>query len=91
MFGNVTALEGLHVTGKHRDKSMTHTYSRHAAWDPHTCCIWWTGLAPWDFESDFPGSLISTFLVPDAPVAARPGAAAAALALRQEPGLGLRV
>ena len=35
MFGNVTALEGLHVTGKYRDKSMTHTCSRHAAWDPH--------------------------------------------------------
>ena len=34
MFGNVAALEGLHVTGKYRDKSMTHTCSRHAAWDP---------------------------------------------------------
>ena len=34
MFDNVTALEGLHVTGKYRDKSMTHTCSRHAAWDP---------------------------------------------------------
>ena len=22
----------------------------------------WTGLAPWEFESPFPGSLISTFL-----------------------------
>jgi len=32
---NVTALEGLHVTGKYRDRSMTHTCSRHAAWDPH--------------------------------------------------------
>ena len=21
--------------------------------------IWWTGLAPWEFESSFPGSLIS--------------------------------
>ena len=35
MFGYVAALEGLHVTGKYRDKSMTHTCSRHAAWDPH--------------------------------------------------------
>jgi len=35
MFGNVTALEGLHVTGKYRDKSMQHTCSRPAAWDPH--------------------------------------------------------
>jgi len=35
MFGNVAALEGLHVTGKYRDKSMTHSCSRHAAWDPH--------------------------------------------------------
>jgi len=26
--------------------------------------IWWTGLAPWEFEFPFPGSLISTFLVP---------------------------
>ena len=25
--------------------------------------IWWTGLAPWEFEFLFPGSLISTFLV----------------------------
>ena len=24
--------------------------------------IWWTSLAPWDFEFPFPGSLISTFL-----------------------------
>ena len=22
--------------------------------------IWWTGLAPWEFEFSFPGSLIST-------------------------------
>jgi len=35
MFGNVTALDGLHVTGKYRDISMQHTCSRHAAWDPH--------------------------------------------------------
>jgi hypothetical protein len=26
--------------------------------------IWWTGLAPWEFEFPFPGSLVSTFLVP---------------------------
>ena len=25
--------------------------------------IWWTGLAPWEFEFPSPGSLISTFLV----------------------------
>jgi len=25
--------------------------------------IWWTGLAPWEFEFPFPGSLTSTFLV----------------------------
>ena len=25
--------------------------------------IWWTGLAPWEFEFPFPGSLASTFLV----------------------------
>jgi hypothetical protein len=25
--------------------------------------IWWTGLAPWEFEFTFPGSLTSTFLV----------------------------
>ena len=24
--------------------------------------IWWTGLAPWEFETPFPGSLISIFL-----------------------------
>jgi len=24
--------------------------------------IWWTGLAPWEFEFPFPGSLITTFL-----------------------------
>jgi hypothetical protein len=23
--------------------------------------VWWTGLAPWEFEFPFPGSLISTF------------------------------
>ena len=23
--------------------------------------IWWTGLAPWEFEFPFPGSLTSTF------------------------------
>ena len=23
--------------------------------------IWWTGLAPWEFEFPFPGSLVSTF------------------------------
>ena len=25
--------------------------------------IWWTGLAPWEFEFPFPGSLVYTFLV----------------------------
>ena len=34
MFGNVTALEGLHVTRKCRVCSMQHTCSRYAAWDP---------------------------------------------------------
>ena len=34
MFGNVTALEGLHVTGKYRDRSKKHTCSRHSAWYP---------------------------------------------------------
>ena len=28
MFGNATALEGLHVTGKYSDRSMEHTCSR---------------------------------------------------------------
>jgi hypothetical protein len=35
MFGDVSALEGLHVTGKYRDNSMALTCSRHAAWYPH--------------------------------------------------------
>ena len=26
-------------------------------------CFWCAGLAPWEFESSFPGSLTSTFLV----------------------------
>ena len=39
MFGNVTALEGLHVTGKHKDRSMHHTCSRHTVWDPHKSLI----------------------------------------------------
>jgi len=34
MFGNVAALQGLRVTGKYRNRSMRHTCSRHAAWDP---------------------------------------------------------
>jgi hypothetical protein len=29
------------------------------------CMIKWTGLAPWHFESPFPGSLTSTFLKAD--------------------------
>ena len=29
--------------------------------------IRWTGLAPWDFEFPFPGSLTPTFLVPPPP------------------------
>jgi hypothetical protein len=37
MFGNVTALEGLHATGKCRNRSMQHTCSRYAAWDPQRC------------------------------------------------------
>jgi len=35
MHGNVTALEGLHVTEKYRYSHMQHTCSKHAAWDPH--------------------------------------------------------
>ena len=35
MFGDVTALEGSHGTGKYRNESMLHTCVRHAAWDPH--------------------------------------------------------
>ena len=34
MFGNVTALEELRVTGKYRDRSMQLICSRDAAWDP---------------------------------------------------------
>ena len=33
MFGHVTALEELHVTGRYRNISMQHTCSRHATWD----------------------------------------------------------
>jgi len=29
--------------------------------------IWWTGVAPWEFESPFTGSLIRTFLGFDGP------------------------
>ena len=29
--------------------------------------IWWTGLAPWEFELPFTCSLISTFLAPNGP------------------------
>ena len=36
MFGIVTALKDLHVTGKYRHRSKQHTSSRHAAWDPQT-------------------------------------------------------
>ena len=35
MLGDVTALEGLRVTGKYWDRSMQHACWRHAAWDPH--------------------------------------------------------
>ena len=47
MLGNVTTLEELHVTGKHRDRSMQHTCSRHAAWDPHikVALLKWTKRA----------------------------------------------
>ena len=38
MFGSMTALVGLHVTGEYKDKSMQHACSRHAAWDPHRSC-----------------------------------------------------
>ena len=42
MFGNVTALVGLHVSGKYRDQSVMHTCSRRAAWAPHS-----SGLGVW--------------------------------------------
>ena len=32
------ALEGLHVTGKYRDRNMQHTCFRHVAWDPQATC-----------------------------------------------------
>ena len=35
MFDNVTALAGVHVTGKYRNRSMQPTCSKHAAWGPH--------------------------------------------------------
>jgi len=35
MFGDMTALEELHMTDQYRDGSVQHTGSRHAAWDPH--------------------------------------------------------
>jgi len=34
--------------------------------------IRWTSLAPWEFESPFPGSLTSTFLVPYQPLPNQP-------------------
>ena len=39
ILGNVTALKGVDVTGNHRDRSMQHTRSRFAAWDPHSVRI----------------------------------------------------
>ena len=36
MLGNVTALEGSHVTWKYRDRSIQHTCSRHLAWGPES-------------------------------------------------------
>ena len=44
MFGNVAALEGLHATGKYWNRSMLHTCSRHAAWDPHRLRVEGSGL-----------------------------------------------
>jgi len=35
--------------------------------------IRWTGLAPWEFESPFPGSITSTFLVDGRAVRPLPG------------------
>ena len=40
-----------------RESSLLTTY-----WSGSTDVFWWTGLAPWEFEFLFPGSLISTFL-----------------------------
>ena len=45
MFCNETAPEGLHVTGEYMDRSMQHTCSRHAAWDPHI--LWGMGCGTW--------------------------------------------
>ena len=53
MFGNVTALEGFHVTGKYRVRSMRHTCSRHAAWAPHRLSF---GVEPKDKLTDFYGN-----------------------------------
>ena len=54
MFGKVTALEGLHVPGKYRDKSMTHTCSRHATCltvgASTTPCIEASPSGPSDFD-----------------------------------------
>ena len=38
MFGNVTVLEGPHVTGKYRKERVMQTCDRHVAWVPHTPC-----------------------------------------------------
>ena len=58
MFGNAAVLDGLHVTGKCRDRNMQLTCSRPAAWDPHTHTL------PTRMAQDFPGraSHVSLFI-----------------------------
>ena len=105
MFGNVTAPEGWHVTGKYRTKHDAHMLqacglgssqggggvkvssfvllcysqdmeSRETEFFIDNLLvrihliiemIRWTGLAQWEFEFPFPGSLTSTFLKASAP------------------------
>ena len=50
-----------------RDTSLLTTY-----WSIFEM-IWWTGLAPWEFEFPFPGSLILT--LPKVPLSSNPRAA----------------
>ena len=43
---------------KQRESSLLTSY-----WSESSLYSWWTGLAPWEFELPFPGSLTSTSLV----------------------------
>ena len=53
--------------------------------------IWWTGLAPWEFEFPFPGSLISTFLIQEQVFSAWTDACPEALQLASLTGMDLTV